>query len=410
MSQVLPQKARRAPVKLTQQMINRLQPPTYKDDGKDAEEWYMDADVKGLGVRVRSSGKKTFVVRYFNELSQHRKHTIGDAKRFTLEVARKVARQKQGDIAQGQDPNRDRNDMRKRGRERVVSDLGEKTIAEMRNQGRSEKYIRDNQAYLTQHIIPAIGVQVISEVDVRQIQQIISKLKKTPTKANRVRSLVKRMFSLAKRWGYRTDDPTAGLESYSEQARSRVLTDDELSRLATAMDASSYQQSRNAALLVLLTGSRPQEVFSATWEQFDLAAGVWVKPAQAVKQKRDHRVQLAPEAVHLLEKIKGLDEEGEEGDDVDPHAFLFPSDSASGHIQSIKTFWAAVTTKAKLQDVRLYDLRRTLATRLMASGADLATVMQATGHTTVNVLLRHYAHAVDDKQKVAVTGLFKVNI
>ena len=370
----------------------------------------MDAEVKGLGVRVRSSGKKTYVVRYYNELSQHRKHTIGDTQRFKLEVARKVALQKQGDIAQGQDPNRDRSDMRKRGRERVVSDLGEETIQEMRDQGRSEKYIRDNQAYLAQHVIPAIGSQVISEVDVKQVQLIISKLKKTPTKANRVRSLVKRMFSLAKRWGYRTDDPTAGLESYSEQARSRVLSDDELSRLAAAMDASSYQQSRNATLLVLLTGSRPQEVFSATWEQFDLERGVWVKPAQAVKQKRDHRVQLAPEAVHLLEKIRGLDEEVDEKNDGAPHAFLFPSDSASGHIQSIKTFWASVTSKARLEDVRLYDLRRTFATRLMASGADLATVMQATGHTTVNVLLRHYAHAVDDKQKAAVTGLFEVNI
>ncbi len=364
----------------------------------------MDAEVKGLGVRVRSSGKKTYVVRYFNELSQHRKHTIGDANGFTLEVARKVARQKQGEIAQGQDPNRDRNDMRKRGRERVVSDLGAETIQEMRDQGRSEKYIRDNEAYLTQHIIPAIGAQVISEVDVKQVQQIIKKLKATPTKANRVRSMVKRMFSLAKRWGYRSDDPTAGLESYNEHARERVLSGGEIKRLCAAMDASTYKQSRNAALLVLMTGSRPKEVFSAKWEQFDLENAVWVKPAQTVKQKRDHRVQLSTQVVALLGEIKELQDES--GDEQEASAFLFPSDSESGHTESIKTFWRSVTGKAQLHDVRLYDLRRTFATRLMERGADLATVMQATGHTTVSILMKHYARAVDEKQKAAVEGLF----
>jgi len=70
-------------------------------------------------------------------------------------------------------------------------------------------------------------------------------------------------------------------------------------------------------------------------------------------------------------------------------------------IQGIST-----ESEAGIEDVTPYDLRRTFTTRLMERGADLATVMQATGHTTVAILMRHYAKAVEGKQRAAVEGLF----
>ena len=56
---------------------------------------------------------------------------------------------------------------------------------------------------------------------------------------------------------------------------------------------------------------------------------------------------------------------------------------------------------------RLYDLRRTVATRLMASGVDLRTVMSVTGHVTPAVLLKHYSQPVRERQREAVEGLFE---
>jgi integrase len=88
--------------------------------------------------------------------------------------------------------------------------------------------------------------------------------------------------------------------------------------------------------------------------------------------------------------------------------WVFPSrTSASGHQEGIKTFWQGVVKgKAGLADVVFYDLRRTFATRMMENGADIATVMAATGHTTPGVLLKHYAKAVEGKQRAAIEGLF----
>ena len=164
-----------------------------------------------------------------------------------------------------------------------------------------------------------------------------------------------------------------GIESFSEEARKRVLNDEEVVRLCEAMDASPERPSRNAALMVLLTGSRPKEVFSARWGDIDLEEGKWTKPSQAVKQKREHTVYLSSGAVEVLWEQRRLHDNAA-GDSP----FVFPSeDSASGHLMGIKTFWRSVVTgKAGIKDATLYDLRRTFTTRLMASGAVRASTPQ----------------------------------
>ncbi|MEW9808783.1 tyrosine-type recombinase/integrase, partial [Mesorhizobium sp. ZMM04-5] len=101
-----------------------------------------------------------------------------------------------------------------------------------------------------------------------------------------------------------------------------------------------------------------------------------------VKQRRTHRVTLQAAAVALLRRMR--EEAGEKSKSV----FVFPSDgrhrhSEAGHLTTIKKFAAKVFKAAGLRDVRPYDLRKAFASRLVASGADLRTVMSLTGHTQV---------------------------
>ena len=46
------------------------------------------------------------------------------------------------------------------------------------------------------------------------------------------------------------------------------------------------------------------EVRRATWDQFDLEAVVWVKPAESMKTGRAHRVPLSRQALELLEEAR----------------------------------------------------------------------------------------------------------
>ena len=57
-----------------------------------------------------------------------------------------------------------------------------------------------------------------------------------------------------------------------------------------ALASHRQQTSANVVRLLLLTGARRGEVLSATWDQFDLATGVWTKLAARTKQKKLHRV------------------------------------------------------------------------------------------------------------------------
>ena len=68
-----------------------------------------------------------------------------------------------------------------------------------------------------------------------------------------------------------------------------------------------------------------------------------------------------------------------------------------------------MTARAGLEGVRVYDLRRTALTRLLATGTDLRTVMGISGHTQVTTLLTHYAHGVPGQQREAMAKLFKGN-
>jgi site-specific recombinase XerD len=93
--------------------------------------------------------------------------------------------------------------------------------------------------------------------------------------------------------------------------------------------------------------------------------------------------------------------------DAKPTDWVFPSPMAEeGHLTTIKKHHAMVIKEAKLTDVRPYDLRKAFISRLVASGADLKTVMSITGHTQVAVLLKHYAQVMEGKQKELLSSVF----
>ena len=195
-------------VRLTQRMVSRLKPP------KNGEHWMMDSEVSGLGVRVRSSGRAVYGIRYKDRHGKDRKITLGDTKAMRLDLARETALERLAEVVRGHDPVA----MKRKARARAttVRDLGDETLDHLRSQGRSETYLRDCSTNLAKYINPAIGDQEVREATPRQIERLVRNLKDRPRTGNLVRAMVSRMFKLAVRWGYRPDDPTMGVERFPE--------------------------------------------------------------------------------------------------------------------------------------------------------------------------------------------------
>lgn len=377
--------------KLTQRQVDYAKVP------EKGEVWLHDTEVTGLGVRVRANGSKTYILRYKHN-GRDKKITVGDAKVGKLETARALAKQHRWAISTGDDPQEQKR-LSKALKDMTVSDLGEETLQHMASQKVTDLYIRDSRRILKNRIEPAVGDLAVTEVTTRDLDRIVRSYQEQPRTGNLCRALLSRMFKLAVRWGYRPDDPSLGVERFKERARERVLTDEELQKLMAALDASPSQTSADAVRLLLFTGSRPKELLGATWDQIDLANGIWTKPSQATKARRTHRVELGPDALKVLRRMHQMRDWGV--------PWVFPSESKCGHVTTVRKFWGLLCKRAGLEGVRMYDLRRTILTKLLSNGVDLRTVMQVSGHTQPTTLLRHYAHAVPGKQREALAGLFK---
>ena len=71
------------------------------------------------------------------------------------------------------------------------------------------------------------------------------------------------------------------------------------------IDATNCAPSTKRAIrFTALTASRQVEVRRATWEQLDLEAAVWVKPAEATKTAKSHRVPLSRQAFDVLAEAR----------------------------------------------------------------------------------------------------------
>jgi integrase len=188
--------------------------------------------------------------------------------------------------------------------------------------------------------------------------------------ANRLIALLRKMFNLAQIWGiYQGDEnPATGIEMFSEKKRERFVRPDELPRLMAALKTEENFYIRSAFLLCLLTGARKGEVLSMKWEDIDLARGVWRIPE--TKAGHSHLVPLPTPVRELLQKLPIIAD----------NPYVFPGRRGK-HLVNINKSWNEIRAKAKLEDVRIHDLRRTVGSWLAGAGASLLLIGKVLNHS-----------------------------
>jgi integrase len=369
--------------KLTDKLVKSLAaPPT-------ANRITYDDEVKGFGCRVTAAGTRAFILNYRTRGGRERRFTIGDAAHWKVDAARQEAKNLKRRIDNGEDPLED-----------VQAARGAKTVAEL-----CERFIEDHlpkkrpntradyQRAVDLYILPALKHLKIVDVSYADIDGLHRKITKAGAtyRANRVASILSKMFSLAIRWGWRTDNPAKGIERNDEHKRQRYLSADELKRLTKALAEADDPQAADIIRLLLLTGARRGEVLAARWADIDLEAGVWTKPGATTKQRTLHRVPLSGAAKLLLTRLRKATEEGAE--------FVFPG-RYDGHRVEIKYAWADLCKAAGIKGARIHDLRHTYASVLASAGMSLPVIGALLGHTQPATTHR-YAHLLDDPLRQA---------
>jgi hypothetical protein len=216
--------------KITKRTVDAL-----KSIGSEFTVW--DTAVSGFGVRVRSSGGKSYVVIYragSGRGAPVRRFTIAAVGKIAPESARARAKDVLGSVAHGRDPAGQKTT--ERGMP-AVAELADRFMAEHvepKRKGGTALFYRD---ILNRIVKPALGTTQAGKLTRLQIGRLHSKLGCTPFQANRMLAVVGSMYAFAGRAGIVPEgtNPVRGIDKFRESRRERFLTGEELSRLGSVI-------------------------------------------------------------------------------------------------------------------------------------------------------------------------------
>lgn len=109
------------------------------------------------------------------------------------------------------------------------------------------------------------------------VEKLAAPLLDRPSQRNRVLSFVSRIFTLTERWEWRPQhtNPVRGIERSREEPRKRILSDEELASLSTALKAAESTRLPSVAAIrvAALTGLRISEVIAMRWADVVFKSG-----------------------------------------------------------------------------------------------------------------------------------------
>lgn len=218
--------------------------------------------------------------------------------------------------------------------------------------------LQEDQKLIQGIILPTFCHRCVAEITRENIEALHKKLEGTPYQANRVLSLLSKMFSFAVLWLWREDNPVIGIARYPEQ-RERPLDKKALDQLWDVFDSHPDNLASHALKFLTLTGARKSEVLQATWNQIDLEQGIWTKPASLTKQQKKECAPLSEKAIEVLQSVKQLNPQ--------QTLYVFANQNEDEPLKTIKTFWKTALEEAKLSDIRLSDLRQACFSPLLTT-------------------------------------------
>jgi integrase len=256
----------------------------------------------GLYVIVQPSGRKSYALRY-RFAGKSRKLTFPGG--LTLAAARKAAANAIFEIEQGRDPGRVRAQQKQA--QKLADQDTFRTICEeyYRREGARLRSARRQQRDLELHVLPVIGDRPIGEIRRSEIVRLLDRIEESTgaVVADLMLAFVRRIMN----WhAARSDDFRSPIvrgmarTKPHENARSRILTDDELRAVWTTAEGQAHPFAALVRFL-LLTAARRTEAVAATWAEID--GTDWVLPAARNKTKIELVRPLSAAAQGVLTKL-----------------------------------------------------------------------------------------------------------
>ncbi|WP_336491295.1 tyrosine-type recombinase/integrase [Methylobacterium nigriterrae] len=374
--------------KITKRLVDSLTPNAV------VEAYAWDSELKGFGVRIMPTGVATYIVKYRTAEGRQRKLAIARVGSVTPDEARKVARERLGEVVRGADPSAERHKIRQA---LTLAELCDLYLVDAVGRVKPSTLAMD-RSRIERHVKPLLGtrrVPALSSDDVEAMQRDIEAGKTAAARtgvggvttggkgvASRTVGMLGTILEFAKRKKIITVNPARGVRRSPDGKQRRFLSAVEIGGLGRAMrEAENDGETATgiaAVRFLLMTGCRRMEALALP--------RAWLDEEHSCIRFEDTKsgAQLRPigkAAFGALPCPNGS-------------PWVFPAERGNGHFVGLPKVLDRLRARAKLQGVTVHVLRHSFAATAAGMGYSELTIAGLLGHSVPGVTAR-YAHVPD---------------
>jgi integrase len=285
----------------------------------------------------------------------------------------------------------------------------------------AERTYGDYEELLQRYVRQVLGNKKLSDLKPLHIQALYSAMqvrKLSPRVVRYVHAVISSAFKQAVKWGMLARNPAAFVDLPKQTRKEmKALSPEEAARF---VNAAREDEHGLIFIVALLTGCRPEEYLALQWKDIDLESGlviiqrtlIWRRKGggwyygepKTAKSRRS--IPLPFSLVQDLRAHRRAQAEARLkcGPEWKDYNLVFTTD-VGGPLMSQNLFrrhFKPTLKRAELpESIRLYDLRHSCATLLLAAGEHPKVVSERLGHATITLTLDTYAHVLPSMQKAA---------
>lgn len=378
-------KCRVAMAKPTKPLTN-----TQVKQSKPKDKEYKLFDGRGLTLRIRPNGAKTWLLNYAQPHTRKRVNlSFGSFPNVSLADARRKTDRALELLANDIDPVAQREEEKRKAiaaHGNTVEHVAQLWF-EIKKSKVSAGYAEDIWSSLQLHIFPTLGKAPIHTVCAPRTIEILKPVarKGSLETVKRLCQRLNEVMVFAVNTGIIHHNPLAGIRHAFQTPQKKhfpTLKPEQLPDLMRQLSITSIRlKTRYLIEWQLHTMVRPAEAAGARWEEIDEVNKVWKIPAERMKRNHPHTVPLSTQAMSLLEALKEISGHREH---------IFPGDKTPRSHTNPQTANAALKRMALPGRLVSHGLRALASTTLNEEGFDPDVIEAALSHVDNNEIRRAY--------------------
>jgi integrase len=311
----------------------------------------------------------------------------------------------------------------------TLSEFLDKRLKDSAKPAVSDRTYRNYVWLLNHYVIPKLGGVRLSALKPLEIQSLYTELHQdrglSAKSVRHVHVTLSGALTQAVKWRMIAQNPASLVELPKLQRKEMMaLSPEEVSRFIEAAQSDRYGVMFTFAVI---TGMRPGEYMGLKWSDVDFEKGTATVqrcllsvptekgerfgepktpqsrrtiplPGALLRQLREHRRRQAEERLRAGSKWTGLD-------------LVFCTDTGKPldlHNVRVRNFKPILKRAGLPEKLRLYDLRHTCATLLLAEGVHPKVASERLGHSSIVLTLNTYSHVLPTMQSDASERLEKL--